>query len=434
MELPKLDLPKFMLAGTGEKAQYLVHDFNDNTIRFVLHYSGLLNRDTLSQATKALVGSLHILHSSFIAGKVTAHWRINKDYEETDYFTYIETTKNLMELALENSLLPIEPSGKTQLHCTLVQDKSDSVLIFRASHLCVDGSDGKYLLGKLAESYHLIIKEGNADRLELKHGSRMAEQIYKELSPKEYFSLMKNPISTIKTVFPFPTEEKGEPRITTAVIPADTMAQAKKRGKETGATVNDILLTALYHAYVSLPDIDDNTPMSIMSMMDLRQHCKNGESEGLCNMSGSLPTVLETGIANTFEETLAIIANQTKAAKENPLAGMEGMPLLHGVARTIPMGLLLQAVAKVYGSMAMGFTNLGMIDCNQLKLENITPDTGFVGGPLKKKAALQVCTGSFNGIAALSVVGEYTEKDKALIQILLDRMVAIVTEYGNHSN
>ena len=28
-------------------------------------------------------------------------------------------------------------------------------------------------------------------------------------------------------------------------------------------------------------------------MMDLRRHCPGGESEGLCNLSGSLPTCLE---------------------------------------------------------------------------------------------------------------------------------------------
>ncbi len=431
MELPKLEFPKIMLAGTGEKAQYMVHDFNDNTIRFVLHYPGLIDKDTLAKASKALVGSLRILHSSFVAGTLSAHWHINEDYTEADYFTYIQAEQDVIEPALTASILPIAPAGKTQLHCTLVQNNKESAIAFTISHLCVDGSDGKYLLGKLAESYNLIATEGNADKLELKHGSRMAEQIYKELSPKEYFSLMKNPISTIKTVFPFPTEEQGEPHITTAVIPADVMTLARKRGKEIGATVNDILLTSLYHAYVSLPDMTDDTPMSIMSMMDLRQHCKNGESEGLCNMSGSLPTVLEHGITGTFENTLSIIAQQTKTAKNNPLAGLEGMPLLHTAARSIPMGLLLQAVDKVYGSMAMGFTNLGIIDCNQLNLGALTPDIGYAGGPLKKKSALQVSTGSFHGFATLSVVGEYTEDDKELIQTMLDNMVRIITEYAN---
>ncbi len=430
MELPKVEMPKIMLAGAGEKVQYLVHDFNDNTIRFILHYPSLIKADILSTAAKALVSSLNILHSSFVAGKISAHWHINQEYEENDYFTLIQTKEDPMAAATNAALHPIDPSGKVQLHCTLVQNKTESVLVFTVSHLCVDGSDGKYLLGKLAEAYNLIVNNGNADELSIKHGSRMAEQIYKELSPKEYFSLMKNPISPIKSVFPFPTKEPGTPHMVKAIIPAGIMDSARRRGKASGSTVNDILLTACYHGFASLDKIDASSPMSIMSMMDLRQHCKNGESEGLCNMSGSLPTVLENGICNCFSETLALITKQTQAAKTNPLAGMEGMPLLHSVTHTFPMGLLLQVVEKVYGSMAMGFTNLGIIACDTLNLGSFTPDSGFVGGPLKKKAAMQISTATFNGIAALAVVGEFTDEDGKLLQIMLDNMVQIVTDYA----
>ncbi len=31
-----MKLPNYLSAGSGEKVQYLVHNFNDNTIRFVL--------------------------------------------------------------------------------------------------------------------------------------------------------------------------------------------------------------------------------------------------------------------------------------------------------------------------------------------------------------------------------------------------------------
>ena len=33
---------KIRLAGAGEKTQYIVHEFNDNTIRFVLRYPGIV--------------------------------------------------------------------------------------------------------------------------------------------------------------------------------------------------------------------------------------------------------------------------------------------------------------------------------------------------------------------------------------------------------
>ena len=75
-------------------------------------------------------------------------------------------------------------------------------------------------------------------------------------------------------------------------IPADVMAAARRRAKAAGATVNDLLLTALYEAYAAMPGVDADAPMSVMSMIDLRRHCSDGESEGLGNMSGTFPTKL----------------------------------------------------------------------------------------------------------------------------------------------
>ena len=47
-------MPQIMLAGAGEKFQYLMHDYNDNTIRFVLRYPGIIDPDALCAAMKEL--------------------------------------------------------------------------------------------------------------------------------------------------------------------------------------------------------------------------------------------------------------------------------------------------------------------------------------------------------------------------------------------
>lgn len=78
------------------------------------------------------------------------------------------------------------------------------------------------------------------------------------------------------------------------------LAAAKRRAKREEATINDILLAAYYRAYASMEGPGAANPVSIVFMMDLRRYCRNGESEGLANLSGSMP-----------------------------LSGMEGMPLLH---------------------------------------------------------------------------------------------------------
>ena len=418
------------VAGTGEKLQYLVHDFNDNTIRFILHYPGCPDSAVLRLAMKRVIESSAVLHSSFCAGQVRAFWELNETYEESDYFQLTETEGNLMELACESAARAVLPEDKTQMSCHLLTSSGESVLVVRISHLCVDGSDGKYLLAKLAEAYQMIAEQGTADGLVIKDGSRRAEQVYEQISKKDYMSLMHNPIPKIKSVFPYPTEKAGEGKLLFEKIPAQVLVKAKEKAMKAGGTLNDVLLTAFYYAYAALPGKGAEEPMSIMSMMDLRNHCKAGYSEGLCNITGSLPTALPDGLGERFEDTLEQIVTQTRAQKEDPLAGMEGMPLLHGVIRTFPMGMLQKAAKHVYGSMAVGLTNLGVLQEEEFALGNLEPDMAVFGGPLKKKPAMQVSAISLGGDCVLSVAGEMTEEDEVLIVRTLKQICMEVEKFA----
>lgn len=417
-------------AGTGEKVQYLVHDFNDNTIRFILHYPGKPDSAVLSLAVKAVLDEVEVLHSSFGTGPVHAFWKMNREYEEKEYFRVLETEDSLMQKACEMAALPVLPTDKVQMRCHLIVEGEESVLVVNISHLCVDGSDGKYLLAKIAEAYCMICEYGTADMLCIKDGSRAAEQVYEQLSRKEYLSLMHNPIPGIKSVFPYPNENPGVRQLLYHVISARLMNRIKEKASTVGATVNDVLLTACYHAYASLPGNKRDMAMSIMSMMDLRKHCITGDSEGLCNITGSLPTVLPEGIGDSFDETLTSIAKQTREQKENPLAGLEGMPLLHGITKTFPMSILKIAAKHVYGSMAVGLTNLGVLKAEEFVLGNLNPDMAVFGGPLKKKPAMQVSAISLGGSCVLSVAGEMTEEDAALVSQMLIRMQEELVQFA----
>lgn len=423
-------LPKIMLAGGGERAQYLVHEYNDNTIRFVLNYPGLVDADILRAAAKAVVESVDVLHGTFFSDGTMAYWHINENLEESRYFHLVETAGNPAVTANSLSLLPIYPGDKAQMHVTLVQSQSSSSVVVRISHLCVDGGDGKYLLNKLAEAYNRILETGTAEGLAVKNGSRKPEQVYEKLGLKDMPALLNNPLSSVKTEYPYPSQEPGMLRYVQALIPNETMSAARKKAKAIGATANDLLITACYHAYASLPGVTPSAAMSVSSMMDLRRHCRDGDSEGLCNMSGALPTTLPNGIGETFAGTLSEIARQTNAVKENPLAGLEGLPIMHTAARTLPIWILLKAISKVYGSLCLGLTNLGNLSCQAHALGALTPDGGMFGGPLKKKPGMQISVISFDGTCVLSIVGQYTRDDALMLQGTLDAMVKEIAAYA----
>lgn len=408
--------------------QYLVHAYNDNTIRFVLHYPGLVDAVTLRDAMRLLIGSVDVLHASFRPGKIGACWRVHRKVEDSSCFQYVRTAGDPTETALSLSLTAIPPESRTQMRCYLVQSDTASAVVLCISHMCVDGSDGKYLLGKLAEAYAAV--RAGRQTVEVKNGSRAAEQIYRDKELREIVSLMKSPMTGVKSVYPFPSEGEGMRCVVHRTIPAQLMAAAAACAKGQGASANDLLLTACYHALAATPGADPSAPVSIMSMIDLRRHCTQGESAGLCNISGALPTVLDEGVCGDFANTLAIIAAQTTRIKEDPLAGLMGMPLLHGATRMLPMGLLTMAASKIYGNMSVGLTNLGRMDCGSLTLDGLRPDAGWFGGPLKRKPGMQVSAASFDGACALIIYGSFTPEDAASLEDFLDRVIQALSAYA----
>ncbi len=414
---------KTIPAGSGEKMQYLVHDFNDNTIRFVLAYPGLADEQTLCHAMRDVVMGSDVLHASFDPGAVRSVWHVHETLADGDFFQTVRTTGDPAQEALRWALRPVKPQCKCQLYCTLVLGKKTSAMALCISHLCVDGSDARYLLFKLTEAY----REGSVS---IKKGRRDPEQLYSRLSKRELRTLMRSPATGIQSPFPFPTPEPGEKRMAHVIIPADVMERAHRRAKALGATTNDLLIAACYAAYAAMPEVDAQAPMSVMSMMDLRRHCPSGDSEGLSNLSGTLPTAFPDGMPADFHALVTEIARQTKREKDNPQAGLTGLPLIHRAARTLPMPLLIKAAGRVYGSVGIGLTNLGNIDCSSLALDGLIPTAGWFGGPLKKKPHMQVSAASFDGACTLTVVGQYTRQDEEHIQAFLARMQNAIAAFA----
>ena len=423
-------LPRIKFAGGGERFQYLTHKGNDTTIRFLLRYPGVLDADILCAAVKQIVESVDILHSTFFTGPNLAYWQVNRDLEEHHYFRRIETTGDPMITARSLSVFPVEHQGKAQLRCELVTGEQESVIVLLISHLCVDGGDGKYLLNKLIEAYNLILTEDSAASLSVKNSSRAPEQVYENKSLKDVKDMMKMPLTPGGSAYPFPTEDPGTRRVTTAVIPESTMSAARKKAKAIGATANDLLLAAAYQGYAAFEHVEPGAAVSISSMMDLRRHCKDGESDGLCNMSGGLPTTLPDGVPGSFCDTLTEIARQTAAAKNDPVAGMGFLPVLHTIARGIPVWMQMLAAEKAYGAMPVGLTNLGSLRSADLALGGIAPTEAAFGGPLKKKNGFQISIISLDGVCTLACYGQYTAEDQAHIQKTLDSMAAVLADYA----
>lgn len=141
-----------------------------------------------------------------------------------------------------------------------------------------------------------------------------------------------------------------------------------------------------------------------------------------------MPTALENGVPADFSETLAEIVRQTQAVKEDPVAGMGMLPMLHFVARGLPVWIQMLAAAQIYGQMPVGLTNLGNLKSEELVLGGCAPTKALFGGPLKN--GFQISIISLDGKCTLACYGQYTAEDQAHIQNTLDTIASIVAEYA----
>lgn len=149
-------------------------------------------------------------------------------------------------------------------------------------------------------------------------------------------------------------------------------------------------------------------------------------------MSGGMPTVLKNSIHGSFMETLKEIAAQTKEAKEDPFAGLYGLPMMHLMGKLVSLDYLMDKMSAAYKeSPFVGMTNLGNLSSEKLMLNGSSPVAAACGGPLKKKPGMQISVIGIAGTITLSCIGEYTEKDEKLIRSLLEDMIHKLSDASN---
>ncbi|MDE5911038.1 MAG: hypothetical protein K2H24_01755, partial [Clostridia bacterium] len=116
------------------------------------------------------------------------------------------------------------------------------------NHMCLDGADFKYFICKIIEGYNLMAKGGAVADLQLKDGSRDYSQLYKDMSEEEAEEarkLYKNVSHTgVKNKFDFTDDKDCTTRFNFKKLSSQTVQALKAKGKEYGATLNDVFMTA----------------------------------------------------------------------------------------------------------------------------------------------------------------------------------------------
>ena len=240
---------KIFKAEMWDKMQYLFRAYYNRTMHAAYYYDGTIDETALKKVYEAVINEIPVLHSTYHNNFIKPYWTLNNNFSADDFFSLIETDDPEKELD-DFMGFTVPANGKVQMRARIIRSGSKDILATVVNHMCFDGSDMRYLNAKVVETYNKYMATGELAP-DIKKGTRNADQVYYELSPEDQKiakGLYKN-ISTVenKVTFPFAEDDGTEKcRIVRAKLYRNDFLAMKNKGKEMGATINDVLLAAYF--------------------------------------------------------------------------------------------------------------------------------------------------------------------------------------------
>jgi NRPS condensation-like uncharacterized protein len=273
----------------------------------------------------------------------------------------------------------------------------------KVSHVVADGQAAKQYAYLLADIYsHLATDSSYVPKPNL--ASRPTGKDVWEHLTSEQRREARRAKSWANPTWVVPSEGISGQGLTfrTSFVEPDVFRRLKDYGRQRDATINDLMLTAVFRACVTLFDPPAQKPLSLMCTADLRRYLPDPRSLPLSNISISGSLDIERVDGESFDaslarirERMAVWARQCYGA--GPLANAEKLAGLgYGLTRAL-LGLTFR-MAGGSGKTYPWFTNIGVLDEGRLSFAGTVPTSGHMFGP------------SGHGPAVVPVISTYRDR------------------------
>lgn len=405
-----------------DKVNWMCRCYMDRIARFRLDYDFVPDEDTFKKALSALYGASPVFHSRFINNPINPYWLVS-DYEIEDSFTF-EKTDDIEQAAYDFLVKGIDIKDNTQMKIAVFHNGKKCALCFRWNHMLMDGGGFKQLARDLFRAYDEITKDGKCKGSFLT-GSRAYTEVYadfdKDKQKKARSQILGNSAHEKKPL-PF-TKKNGKERniLIFRKIDAEVFNRAAAKGKELGATANDVLVAAYIRSAYRLIGCNENEKMCISCAVDLRRHMKNPDRIGYTNHTTFMPCTVN-GMGETIADTVKAVTDCNRKNKEDPFLGLHGLPLLNFAYKAMTYIQAEPTVRLFYANANLALSNVGKVDKRLFSLGGNEPTDAFVAGGAKVKPCAAVNALTLDGRLTLSMTIQGTDEDKAMVESFFEEM------------
>ena len=398
-----------------DKMHYLFRDFNDRMVHVELNYDFIPDIEALKTVIICAFEKVPVLHSKFVDTKLSTHWEV-KSYDIDDVFS-VSYPKNVQEAVDEFLTQYIAPDADIQMKIALFIKDGKSTLCMVENHMCMDGGDLKYFLQAFCDNYSKYVTDGISP-VEFRTGSRSYDDVYSGFSRTEAGvaqRLFKNINAKDNHKFPLtPNNIRDKSFIARKKFSEDTLARLKFKGKELGATINELLLASYFYSVYELAGYPKTDKVMISNAIDLRRHMDNVEDKGFTNHTSWMQCAIPERGRDIFE-TIQYVIRSSNKFKKDKFMGLYGLPLLNFGYNILPHAASEEIIKIGYSNPLMAMSNIGVLKGEHFALAGHEPTDAFMSGAVKYKPFVLLTATTYRNVITLSMCVRGNEEDKKIV-------------------
>ena len=405
-----------------DKMHYLFRDFNDRMVHVELNYDFVPDIEALKTVIICAFEKVPVLRSKFVDNKLWTHWEI-MPYKIDDVFTvsYPDDVKTAVDEFLTQYIAPTE---SIQMKIALFIKDGKSTLCMIENHMCMDGGDLKYFLQEFCENYSKYVSDGISP-VNFRTGSRSYDDVYSGFSKTEAGvarRLFKNINARDDHRFPL-TKDSIQDRsfIARKQFSAETLDKLKTKGKELGATINELLLASYFYSVYELAEYPESDTVMISNAIDLRRHMESVDNKGFTNHTSWMQCAIPERGKDIFETVKYVIASSNKFKKDK-FMGLYGLPLLNFGYNFLPHGVSEEIIKIGYSNPLMAMSNIGILNGQHFALCGNEPADAFMSGAVKYKPFVLLTATTYKKVITLSMCVRGNDEDRQIVNKFFELM------------
>jgi NRPS condensation-like uncharacterized protein len=320
------------------------------------------------------------------------------------------------------------PDAGPQVAVALFEAEDADHLGIKVSHVVADGQAAKQYAYLLADIYSRLVMDSSYRPTPNLASRPTGKDVWAHLTPEQRREA-KRAKSWANPNWVVPSNGTSGQGLTfcTAFVEPDAFRRLKAFGKQRDATVNDMLLTAVFRACVTLFDPPIGTPLSLMCTAELRRYLPKLPQLPISNLSISGSLDIERVDGESFDATLARIRERMAVwAKQcygaGPLANAEKLAGLgYGFTKAL-LGLTFR-MAGGSGKTYPWFTNIGVLEEARLSFAGTAPTSGHMYGPSSHGPAVVPVISTYRDRLAISMGFCAQDMDASVVDEVLQSVI-----------